>query len=89
VSDDLEPRWEAPPEQYITSKYHKPVEQVKERPGHWLLVKTTSSGSAYSARNHIKRLTERDRRYECIVRRIDETQYGLYLRYRTPEQMKE
>lgn len=90
MSDDEAFAWEAPPEPWVSSKYRPAVEAVKKRPGAWLRIKGPGSQSGvYNASQGVKKLFNGDKRYEVVVRRLSETEYAAYLRYRTPEQMRE
>ena len=92
MSDDekIELVWEAPPDPWVKSQYRPHVEAVKKRPGAWLKVRgPVRQALAYNTVQGMKKLFNGDTRFEVTVRRLNESECSVYLRYRTPEQMRE
>jgi hypothetical protein len=95
-ASEIEVVFETPPErnQGLYAIYREAVEQVKGAPGRWARIRIfNSSGPAYNARKGIKKQIASDERWEITIAKIAEAdgqpeRYGLWLRYRTPEQMQ-
>jgi len=94
VSGPEEVIWEAPPERAFKSVYTAGLEKVKASPGRWGRVTTKESRtSADSAAGNMRsRWGKKDPRWEVVVRPVPDTdtqQWGVWVRYRTDEQMSE
>lgn len=89
MSDELV--WEAPPPATGRRSIYAPIiKTLVERPGQWARVKTLSSqSSAYNARRGFLKAAK-DERFEATTGPIDGTsEYGVWARFRTREQMRE
>jgi hypothetical protein len=89
-SSPVELVWEAPLERTNFGMYEEHLPKVQERPGSWARLRTFGKDqSAHSAAGPLKRkLARLDPRWEVKVAKLEGDDYGLYLRYRTQEQMK-
>jgi hypothetical protein len=85
----VEIAWEDPPQSWRASKWDAAIEAVKKRPGQWARVGVWPNGTSqpYGARKVIRK-REPDERLEAVVIRIDAETHGLWLRWRTPEQVE-
>jgi hypothetical protein len=87
--------WEAPPDpkDLPPALYAPLLVAVKERPGSWARLRTGPSASMYSGRKRLEETAGKtDARWEFKSGRIAELPvargYGLWARYRTPEQVE-
>lgn len=93
-ASEIEVVWLAPPEQGTKGVYDEVLMQIKEAPGRWARVRVwTKSSPAYNAKRTLARRTSEDERWESKISRFYEEdgggeRFGLWIRYRTPEQMK-
>lgn len=91
--EPLEVVWEAPPPKQIKSKFDSALKEVKERRGQWGRIRVyPTSSSAYSGRKTVLRAAGDDPHWEAAVAPLqdsDSGEHGLYVRYRTPEQLRE
>jgi hypothetical protein len=81
--------WSVPPERDGSSMYDEVITEIKKSPGRWARVRVTATnGGAYTARKSFLSRAK-DPRWEVWVRPIEgTTDYGVWVRYRTPEQME-
>lgn len=81
--------WEAPPEPYRPSKWGPYIEAVKKNPGRWLKVGVWKTGSSppYNAKKWIE-ANIKDPHLETKVVRFSENETGLWLRWRTNDQLR-
>jgi hypothetical protein len=87
---EVEIVWEAPRAARVSSMYDKALAEVKKRPGQWARLRSfDNSGAAYSASGGLRKRFDGDGRWESAVRPLPQGGYGLYVRYRTPEQLQE
>ena len=91
MKDDakVEVVWEAPAPARTRSMYDAALAEVKRKPGSWARLRTfPGSSGAYSALSIRQRLG--DPHWQAVARQIDGSEeWGLYVRYRTDEQMRE
>lgn len=91
---EVEVVWEAPPNPAeAPSVYDAAMAELKNSPGRWARLRVFATVSpAYNARKKLKKLFP-DERWEIAAGRIvrgedgAEQGFGLWVRYRTPEQM--
>ena len=84
--------WEEPPQaNRVGSMYDAAIMEVQKASGEWARIRIFESpGSAYNARKaFLRRATEEP--WEAKVMKLDDgsLHHGLWVRYRTPEQMLE
>jgi len=91
VKGEIELEWEAPPEKRKKSVYEEVLPEIQKRRGQWARVRSgLSSGSASSATQNLRKQVERDPAWEVVARRMDGGDgYGIWVRYRSKEQMQE
>jgi hypothetical protein len=93
MSDKIELEWEAPPPKTQASVYDDVIREVTKRPGSWARVRSglSSSGASSATQNLRKLLAARDPKWEVVNRRIDHDSknYGVWIRLRTREQMRD
>jgi hypothetical protein len=90
--DEVELVWEAPRAARMPSMYDKALAEVKKRPGQWARLRVfDNTGGAYSASGGLRKRFDGDGRWEVAVRPLANGAegFGLYVRYRTPEQLRE
>jgi hypothetical protein len=84
--------WEAPPDGPLRSnKYGPQLAELKKNPGRWARLRLAPSNSgAYGSRKAMRRIVDGDEQYEFVVRLAEDGEgFGVWARYRTPEQMEE
>jgi hypothetical protein len=89
---EVEMIWETPPDGPVrTNKYAPQLAELKKNPGRWARMRLAESQSgAYGSRTAMRRVVDGDDRYEFVVRFDDSSNgFGIWARYRTPEQMDE
>lgn len=92
MPNEVEIVWEAPPPVRPRTMYDEALREVRERRGQWARLRTFGNNtSAYSARSSLKRVFGNDEAWESAVRPLDDeqTSFGLYVRYRTAEQLRQ
>lgn len=87
--------WEAPPNpRDAPTIYDDALREVKASPGRWARIRLFPTQSpAYNSKKALQ-TRQKDPRWEFKVARIrgqggEPDQHGLWVRYRTPEQMEE
>jgi hypothetical protein len=94
-SRKVEVTWSDPPERTRRDDYDVALKQVKEAPGRWARIRTTpTSGGAYNSRKTVNVRTAGDEHWETRVGQLEEPtadgdRFGLWVRYRTEEQIEE
>ena len=90
-------KWEDPDESKRVEDlylYRDVLKKIQANPGKWARVRVMTQSSAYSTRKRLKKiLLAGDPHWELVVARVpnsgDKDLRGVYIRYRTDEQMQE
>jgi hypothetical protein len=86
--------WEAPATEGYAEEYEELIKQVKAKPGTWARLRLFPGESgAYATKKRLQAKLNYDTRWQLTVSRHSTAENprerGLYLRYRTQEQMSE
>jgi len=88
----IEVSWEAPPDDKLRPPrvYHEALAKVKARPGSWARIRVAQASTVYDGRRRLEATAgATDERWEFLNKKLDGSDtYGLFARYRTPEQME-
>src|SRR5262245_5502230 len=87
--DDVKLVWEAPPDPATRSKYKEVLAEIKRNPGRWARVREGMSQSgAHSAASGIRRVIKGDEHWKVVARPQEDGTAGVWVIYRTKEQLK-
>lgn len=91
ADDNIDIVWEAPPERRRRTMYDDVLPQLKKQQGRWARLRVLKVKAAHGARQNFITITNGDPRWEAVVRPVEgdsDGNYGLWVRYRTDEQMR-
>jgi len=91
--EGIELEWEAPSDPSLNPPkiFIEVLAKVKARPGSWARIRTAQSSTAYTSRQRLEQTAGRsDERWEFVNKKLENGSgaYGVFARYRTPEQME-